>query len=360
MDKGVASSPEAAIPADEPKKHRKGFWGMVGAVRRSKENSRDRSKSKVSDQADHPPVEERPESDNFSGKTLLGDRPVSKVSDQAVQPPVEERPDSDNFSRSTLLANTHVSEPRQGERWEHNPEGKLAEELAEEYRDLIGRHPLEENSDSEATVTEPETHNNRATAKSDMTTWTGIMRQASETTTESTKMAQSREKSAPKKHSPEQMSEVQRRIRNIEQAQRGPAPVEAIKEGPVLEAEVFKIAKKRLDMLHREGEQTFGKPKPVLPKAPTLNTQSSRSPEESKTTFPKAQTFTVPSSRSSGLSGERKPALSKERIINVQSSGTRRSDKDIEAETSKSRNLPRSKTFSDTNNTKDGLGLILE
>jgi hypothetical protein len=61
----VVSSPQSAVPTDEPKKHAKGFWkGIVGAVRRSKEHGRDRAKSKVSDQADHPPVEERAGPDN--------------------------------------------------------------------------------------------------------------------------------------------------------------------------------------------------------------------------------------------------------------------------------------------------------
>jgi hypothetical protein len=63
---------------------------------------------------------------------------------------MEERPESDNFSGTTSQVNRPVSkELRQGERWEHNPEGKSAEALAGEYRDFIGPHPLEENSDSE-------------------------------------------------------------------------------------------------------------------------------------------------------------------------------------------------------------------
>ena len=332
---------------------------MVSAVRRSKDNGRDGSKLKAPDQTDHPSIEVRPEPDNIPGKSLPGERPESKVSDQAVQPPMEDRLHPDNFSWAILPANRQVpNEPRQDELWEYNPEGKSAEELAEEYRNLIGPHPLEEDSDSDAmnaTATGPETDNGRATIKSEMTTWTGIMKQASETTTESKRAAQSREKSVPKKQSFEQMSEVQRRIKSIEQAQRRPAPVEAIKFGPVTEAEAFKIAKKKLDILHREGEQRFGESKP-LPKVSDPNSHLSRSSGENKP-MSKTQTLSLSSSRSSGSFGERKPASPEAQAINVQTSGTRRSSQDIEAETTKSRNVPRRKAVADTTHNKAGLGL---
>jgi len=374
---------KSEVPTSEPKKHSKGFWkGVVGAVRKSSnEHGKGRPKSKASDVSDHSPVEERIGSGSFSKTTLPEARPGSKVSDQAIQPTVEERPDSDNFARTYLPSNRILSnELPEGESWEHNPEGKSTEALANEYIDLIGPHPLEGDSDSEsetpnATVTEPATKNDRATR---MTTWSGIMREASEpSNVESTEVARPQEKFTSKKRSPKQMSEVQKRIRNIEQAHRGLAPVEEdTTVAPDVEDEVFEVAKERLEKLHREGGQKHEENKrlrtvPIvntqlsrtpgessaMSESPTLSTLSSRSRGESKPMSTAHASF-VPSSRSSGSSAERRPSLPKERTVNVQSSGTRRSDQDIEAESStRSKNFPQNKTLSPTRKAKDGLGL---
>lgn len=203
---------------------------------------------------------------------------------------------------------------------------------------------------------------------------------------QNTGVAQPQQKLVHKRSRP-QMTEVQRKALLFDQ---GLPPVEEAKEAADLKSQAFDAALKGLEGIRRVREDVYGRTRPEVPKSPPGN-QSSASPGENKPTHlirqefptpsrrerkashPRARTNDSPSSgssapvspmtqhsfatssRSSGSPREGGAPFPKDRSGNMQSSGTRRSDQDIEMETTRPRGL-RKKTLANKES-KEGLGL---